>query len=273
MHVLSRTVRFAVNDAVAGPAPAGESNGFAGSPSMHGLGRHYELDVRVAGEPDPVTGYLLDIKAIDRAARVGAVPVIAEACRTSPGSDPCLLVARVAESLRSALDEPGGPRLESVRWRLSPYYAVEVSARTPGPVLVRQRFDFSAAHRLHAPELTDEENRRLFGKCNHPSGHGHNYQLEVCVEVRPAGPREPGFALAELERVVQRAVLDRFDHKHLNVDVPEFSCEGGVQPTVENIARVCHDLLAAPVRELCRGATLRCVTVWETDRTSATYPG
>ena len=132
--------------------------------------------------------------------------------------------------------------------------------------ILRQRFEFAAAHRLHVPSLSDDENRRLFGKCNHPSGHGHNYVVEPAVAV-PTGM--PAFALADLERLTHERVIERFDHKHLNLDTSEFGV-GGLNPSVENIARVCFDLLRESVH--AAGGELVAVTVWETEKTCAAYP-
>jgi len=100
-------------------------------------------------------------------------------------------------------------------------------------VYLSRRATFCAAHRLHSPDLGDEENRRLFGKCNHPNGHGHNYVVEVIV--RGEVDRRSGIVmnLAELKRILQERVLADFDHRNLNVDVPDFD---GVNPTAENIA-------------------------------------
>jgi 6-pyruvoyltetrahydropterin/6-carboxytetrahydropterin synthase len=134
-------------------------------------------------------------------------------------------------------------------------------------ILIRQMFDFSAAHRLHAPSLSDEENRRVFGKCNNPAGHGHNYRLEVAVQV-DAGD---SFSLADLEEITNESLIRRFDHKHLNADTEEFGPRG-VMPTVENIARVFHAQLAPLIAARSRTAQLRSITVWETDRTCCTYP-
>ncbi|MEL6796463.1 MAG: 6-carboxytetrahydropterin synthase, partial [Planctomycetota bacterium] len=134
--------------------------------------------------------------------------------------------------------------------------------------LLRQQFDFAAAHRLHAPELSDEENQRVFGKCNNPSGHGHNYRIEASVAV-PVNQPPGGFGLADLEELCDTLVIERFDHTHLNVDTEEFGPRG-VMPSVENIAKVIYDILAPAVGD--RGATLRSMTVWETDRTCCTYP-
>jgi len=271
MVELTRTVRFSVND---GAASFGEPahNSFASFPSMLGLGRHYELDVRCRGQVDPMTGYCINIKDIDRAARSTAIPVIAAACARGPGEHPAIVLQEALSSLDREL--PGGVAIASVRWQLSPYYSIEMSPQAPTVALLRQQFDFAAAHRLHVPTLSDEENRRIFGKCNNPRGHGHNYRVEPCVEVpvQQAGP--PELSLAEFERLTVEHIIARFDHTHLNDDTAEFNtARGGINPSVENIARVCFELLSPAVRAAAPRAKLRHVTVWETDKTSSTYPG
>src|ERR1043166_6576284 len=88
-------------------------------------------------------------------------------------------------------------------------------------VTVTRRMHFSAAHRVHSPAMSDEENRRTFGKCNNPSGHGHNYQLKVTL----AGtPNQNGILIdvPAMERIVGEQVIDKFDHKNLNEQVAEF---------------------------------------------------
>ncbi len=276
MLTIRRTVRLCINpgaDPDAPPTPPTGDNAYAGTPAMQGLGRYYEFDITCLGEPDPDTGYLVDIKIIDRAVRAAIYPPLAHACAKQPTADPAALLPDLAAHLADAL---APHRLSAIRWRLTPTYALAlegldmpVPTSTPArPVLIRQRFDFAAAHRLHVQGLSDEENRAMFGKCNNPSGHGHNYQLEPCVALPASG--EHRLSLPELERLVDETVIARFDHRHLNVDTSDFASEGGVNPSVENIARVAFDLLRALVAE--RGGDLRTVTVWETDRTSATYP-
>lgn len=265
---LERTVRFAVSPVgdAAGHAPARPGvNGFGGAPAMHGVGRHYELDVACEGEPDGATGYLINIKDVDRAVHYAAVPVIVRAC-ADDAAEPVGTLRDAAAALRARL-----PIATRVRWRLSPTYAVEMTMRETGHAVVRQQFDFAAAHRLHVPSLGDAENRAAFGKCNNPRGHGHNYRIEVALRV-PTGPSAAGLSLADFERLVQDVVIERFDHKHLNEDTAEFATGTGLNPSVENIAMVCFDLLDSAVRErLGSRGTLAEVTVWETDRTSATY--
>jgi 6-pyruvoyltetrahydropterin/6-carboxytetrahydropterin synthase len=263
MVTLSRTVRFAVNDPAAERSPGTDANGYAGVPAMLGLARHYELVVACRGEPDAATGYFLDIKAIDHAARLHAIPHIARACQQRPHASPADVLSECLAPLHAAL----GGTLHTLRWALSPYYSLQMSPHDPHAAFLRQRFEFAAAHRLNVPSLTAEENRRLFGKCNNPAGHGHNYVVEPCVRT-PLGPG--AMSLPTLETLVRATIIDRFDHTHLNVDVPEFRDGSGLNPSVENIAKVCFDLLAPAVA--AKGASLGSVTVWETEKTSCTYP-
>jgi 6-pyruvoyltetrahydropterin/6-carboxytetrahydropterin synthase len=266
--MLTRTVRFCINP---GGDPDG-SNGFAGRPAMRGLGRYYELTATVRGRPDPETGYILGIHEIDTPLRQSVIPAIERACLLRPTQEPAGLMPVLWDLAAAALPRP----LERLTWSLTPTYKVEMSVtdRQPpaGPrVLVRQRFDFAAAHRLHSHSLDDEQNRRTFGKCNNPSGHGHNYQIETAVAI-PAAAAD-AFSLAALEDAVEAAVIEPFDHKHLNTDTPDFNTDrGGLIPSVEHIAMVCHQRLVEPVRTLGDGVELVSVTVWETDRTSCTYP-
>lgn len=276
MLELKRTVRFSINPAQTRPGPMSNQtpNGFAGTPAMAGLARHYEIEASCRGALDPATGYLIDIKSIDHAVRDGAIPIIFDACSHAPATPPERVLPLLVRAIAARLPIPLG----TLTWRLSPYYAVEMRAPSAGPntepatASIRQRFDFAASHRLHVPSLSAEENRRRFGKCNNPSGHGHNYRLEPCVDV-PTDPGDgPWMSLEQLEQVTIETVIQRFDHKNLNVDTREFADSGGLNPTVENIARVCFELLGPAITTACPTARLRSVTVWETDRTSCTYP-
>ncbi len=239
---------------------------------MTAMGAFYAFEVAIKGEPDADTGYLRDIKVVDRSVRETVVPAIIAAF-----GQPQTNLGTLLASTLPALDHALAGGLHSVRWHLSPYYSLEVfMPSVAGPsaptarVLIREKFDFAAAHRLHVPTLSDEANRATFGKCNNPSGHGHNYQFEPCVSV-PMNALAAGFSIATLERLADEVLLERFDHKHLNEDTAEFDPRrGGVNPSVENIAAVFFNLLAPAVAQA--GATLEHLTVWETDRTSATYP-
>ena len=138
-------------------------------------------------------------------------------------------------------------------------------------ITLRQQYEFSAAHRLHVEELSESENREVFGKCNNPAGHGHNYRLEVAVE-KPITPEGHAPAVEELDRVVDEHVIDHLDHKHLNLDVPEFA---DLNPSVEHIAQVIWSLLEEPVARLDGEDSARLVEVrvWETGKTACIYRG
>lgn len=256
---LTRTVRFAVGAQV-GRVGDGISNSYAGAPAMAGLGAHYELDIACRGEADPVTGYFLNIKEIDHAARDVAIPLIAEAFQDREAKAERVLSGVVA-ALASTL-----PNLDCVRWRLTPTFSLEMERPNMTAVLLRQKFEFAAAHRLHVPELSDDQNRDVFGKCNNPAGHGHNYHVEPCVSA-PVSDGAPAFSLHDLERITRETLIDHLDHKHLNKDVPEFA---DLNPSVENIARVCYERLKPAIA--AEGAELREITVWETEKTSCVYP-
>src|SRR5438445_12147566 len=90
-------------------------------------------------------------------------------------------------------------------------------------VLITRKIEFSASHLYDNPALSPEENRRVFGKCNNPHGHGHNYTLEVTV----AGETDPVTGmmvdLGELEEFLEREVMEGMDHRHLNGEVPELA--------------------------------------------------
>ena len=104
-----------------------------------------------------------------------------------------------------------------------------------------RRYRFSASHRLHSPQMGEEANRRVYGKCNNPYGHGHNYDLEITV----TGSIDPATGmvvnLADLDRVVHEEILERFDHRNLNVEAEEFR---SAVPTSENLLLAIHRRLS-----------------------------
>lgn len=123
------------------------------------------------------------------------------------------------------------------------------------------RYRFAAAHRLDTPALTPEQNRRLYGKCNNPYGHGHDYVVEVTVE----GPVDPTGQVVNrqaLDRLVRSAAVDALEHKDLNRDVPEFA---NLVPTTENLAAVIRQRLE---RAWTLPARLVRIRIAETDRNS-----
>ena len=132
-------------------------------------------------------------------------------------------------------------------------------------VRVTRRVHFSAAHRLHNPALSDEENERIFGLCNSPNWHGHNYELDVTVE----GDVDPvtGYVVdLGLLRDAAEKVIGDLDHRNLNLDVPWLA---GMLPSTENLVVAIWNRLAPQVP---RGKLVRLV-LWETPRNAAEYTG
>lgn len=124
---------------------------------------------------------------------------------------------------------------------------------------------FNAAHKLHNNNWSDEKNRNVFGLCNSPNYHGHNYNMEVYVsgEVDP----ETGylFDLKLLKDIIKEEVEDRYDHKNLNLDVDDYK---DIQPSTENIAFKIHELLSKRIDDKYK---IR-VHLWETERNGVVYP-
>ncbi len=132
-------------------------------------------------------------------------------------------------------------------------------------VAVYRKEHFNAAHRLNNPAWTAEENQRVFGLCNNPNYHGHNYDLIVKVVGEP-NP-ETGYVLdmKELSNLIKEQVLDKFDHKNLNLDTKEFA---QLNPSAENIAVVIYDLL----RDKLDSALDLQIRLYETERNFVEYP-
>jgi len=108
-------------------------------------------------------------------------------------------------------------------------------------IRVTRRYRFAASHRLHSGRFSEDENRALYGKCNNPYGHGHDYVLDISI----VGPLDIKTGLVaniqSLDKLINERILQDFDHRYLNTDVPEFQ---QLVPTSENILRVMKDRLA-----------------------------
>jgi 6-pyruvoyltetrahydropterin/6-carboxytetrahydropterin synthase len=132
-------------------------------------------------------------------------------------------------------------------------------------IVFGRRYRFAASHRLHSEELSEEENSRVFGKCNNPYGHGHNYVVEIHV----SGPVDAATGmivnLTDLDRFVEREVIEPFDHKSLNEDVEAFRAK---VPTTENLCKEIYERLRGfPLAKLER------VRIEETSNNAFEYAG
>lgn len=264
MLELSRTVRFCLSgDRSDLQSP--RDNTFGAWPAMRGLGRYYELEVTCRGEADAQTGYFINIKAIDQAVRDAVLPMLVDRVSDARAAAAMPMGALMREVF-AALDQSLNQTLARATLVLMPTLRLELERDDMAHVVMRQQYEFSAAHRLDVPTLSEQENRAIFGKCNNPAGHGHNYRIEVAARC-PINANGTTLSPAELDRVVDQVVIEQLDHKHLNVDVPQFA---ELNPSVENIVKVVWQMLNGKLPGEC---VLDEVKVWETGKTVCAYRG
>jgi 6-pyruvoyltetrahydropterin/6-carboxytetrahydropterin synthase len=132
-------------------------------------------------------------------------------------------------------------------------------------ISVCRKEQFNAAHRLNNPAWSDEKNEAVFGKCNNPNFHGHNYELVVRVIGEPDPDTGYVYDLKKLKEVIHDSVIRRFDHKNLNLDTEEFK---NLNPTAENIAVTIYNIL----RERIEDNYEIKITLYETERNFVEYP-
>jgi 6-pyruvoyltetrahydropterin/6-carboxytetrahydropterin synthase len=125
-------------------------------------------------------------------------------------------------------------------------------------IAITKRVHFCAGHRLFNPDFSDEKNFGIFGACSNPSGHGHNFILEVSVSGNPDPDTGMIINLNDLKKIINRSVVDKVDHKNLNIDVDFMQ---GVIPTTEIFASKIFEILDAEIG----GGLLDCVTLWESE--------
>jgi 6-pyruvoyltetrahydropterin/6-carboxytetrahydropterin synthase len=270
---LTKRLEFSASHRYHNPAWTDERNKavFGKCNNPHGHGHNYLLEVTVAGAVDPAIGMvvnLYDLKTVlervlvefdhknlqeDTPYFTGRIPTTENLA--------VVLWDRIAEKLQ-------GAQLVALRLFEEEDLSVDYQGRRVGntqEVQLTRRYRFAAAHRLHTEALSETENRRVFGKCNNPNGHGHNYTLEVTLrgEIVP----ETGMVtdLDRLDRTVAERILLRFDHQHLNFD----EAFTGKTTTGENLAILIWDILEKAVPS----GTLRKIGLVETRDNYFEYAG
>jgi 6-pyruvoyltetrahydropterin/6-carboxytetrahydropterin synthase len=261
---LGRLVRFSVNPFLETDGLG--CNSYASKPAGEGLALFLALAIELTGPITPETGLLVNVSDIDRAARRFAVPLFAEHIRERLRQGEHVSLAGVAHILRLVYEHLAGrfphAQLDRLALQLNPFRKLTMDTKEPAMVYFSEKFEFAATHKLWNERLSDEQNRKTFGKCANPNGHGHNYLVEVTV----AAPADPPLQIGQFEHLVDANLMELVDHKNLNVDVPEF---GQRIATVENLAVFAWERLAGRFGT----AQLHCVTVWESDRTWCSYYG
>jgi 6-pyruvoyltetrahydropterin/6-carboxytetrahydropterin synthase len=265
MHKLARHVRFSINPFLSEEHEG--FNSFASKPAAEGLSIFLELSVEVVGKVEPATGFVVNVSDIDKNVREFAVPVFAERIKqdfrraTHIG---CFAVAGLLKSAWNRMADKFGPaQLSKLSLKLNPSTKIAIESKDLDMMYFSEKFEFAAMHKLWNTDFSNQQNLEVFGKCANPTGHGHNYIVEVTIKTPVS---ENGFFISDFEKVVDNELIKIVDHKNLNADVDHFS---RTNPTVENIAAFAWNKL---VGKLGR-AILHCVTIWETDKTYSTYYG
>jgi 6-pyruvoyltetrahydropterin/6-carboxytetrahydropterin synthase len=131
---------------------------------------------------------------------------------------------------------------------------------------ITTKYTLAASHRLWNPHWSETQNRDAFGNCSNPHGHGHNYQVEITLRGKPDPTTGHVTDPAQMDETIRRELIEPFDHKNLNVDIPEFADQ---VPTVENMVKIFWDKLDGKFHP----AELARIAVWETEKTYAEYFG
>ncbi|MRG85045.1 6-pyruvoyl tetrahydropterin synthase [Salinibacillus xinjiangensis] len=270
MLYLSRRVDFSAMHSYRIPEWTEERNksvfGLCSNPSGHG--HDYKLEVMVKGNLNQKSGIV--VNTVDIKNVVGKIidqeldgkflnkehPYFIKHIPTTEN-----LVKYLWDMISRSLVDC---ELHRLRLYENPYLYSEKVEGEGNMVHLTRKYHFSAAHRLHSDELNEEENLKLFGKCNNPFGHGHNYYLDVCVNGIPDAVTGMIIDLSYLDEIVETFALNKLDHKHLNLDVEEFK---GLNPTSEVVAKVVYDMLAPYLPNLHK------IGLWETEKNYFEYFG
>lgn len=220
------------------------------SPYNHG--HNYVLRVRTSGVMNPADGMVVNIKTIDDFLKN---QIVAQFDQKSINDevpffrDRSPSLENLVRYIRSQMQGlPSEVKLEGLKLEETPTLYAEWHATYKEPkVTITRIYEFAASHRLHAPSLSNEENTALFGKCNNVAGHGHNYVLEVTVSGEPDPHTGMIVGLEALDQTVNQNIVDRYDHRNLNVDLPEFE---GKNPTSEVVALQIFDTLKSVMPDL-----------------------
>ena len=261
---LTREIRFFLSAENAPQAAGPVLNSWSGWPSSKTVAPFLSLQCTLQGQIDPRTDYVCNVKQVDAILRQHVIcDVWTKLGDRLAATTPEVLLKAFWHSAIAHV--PEGTTLSELRLCVSPFLSFTLNQARFPMIQASQQFEFSASHRLHNLALSDEENRQLYGKCNNPHSHGHNYVLEISLELTP--DQAQNYSTTQTEQIVKSKVIDRLDHRHLNVEVAPFD---RLNPTVENIAVTIWDWLVGEFSESIRLSRVR---VYETPKTWADYSG
>ncbi len=246
---------------------------FGAYASRFNHGHNYRLQVTIDGQVDPMTGMVVNIKLLDELLQDNVVDKfhlksLNDEVAVLKGKVPTLEV--LLHVVRNLIAEPDGRVLlnssspqncQVTLQRLRCFEMPDLWADwTENMMTLTRSYEFAAAHRLHVAGLSHDENVKLFGKCNNQNGHGHNYVVEVTVTGQMDENTGMIIDLVQLDRLVESEIVEKLDHKNLDVDVPELL---GRPTTSENIVAFIDKVLQEKL-----GKALVGVRLFETARNS-----
>ncbi|MCI2256052.1 6-carboxytetrahydropterin synthase [Domibacillus sp. PGB-M46] len=238
--------------------------GLCSNPNGHG--HDYRLEVMVKGTIDKKSGIVVNIMDIDKVVKSFVEKELDGKFLNKENEyfkEKISTTENIANYIWKSIDgKIAGCRLHKIRLYENEYLYSEKEDEEV--VRLTRKYHFCTAHRLHSNLLTDDENKGIFGKCNNPYGHGHNYYLEVTVRGTPDPVTGMIADLAELDSIVDQEIVKKFDHKHLNLDTEEFK---ELNPTSENMAVVAWDLLVPKLSNLYK------IGLYETEKNYFEYYG
>lgn len=231
--------------------------------NQNGHGHDYVLDLTIRGEIDQKSGVVINVVEIDKTIK----QIIDEIDGKFLNKEHPFFIDRIptTENLTVFLWDSLCHRfvdVELFRIRVVENHYLQSEKGRDSMVFLTRQYHFCAAHRLHSDHLSEEENKALFGKCNNPHGHGHNYYLDITVAGEPDPMTGMIMNLADLDSIVHKTVLDKFDHKHLNLDTEQFK---ELNPTGEVMAAVIFEMLKSDLPKLYK------VGLWETKKNYFEY--
>ncbi|MHC4293770.1 MAG: 6-carboxytetrahydropterin synthase [Planctomycetota bacterium] len=264
MHKLVRQVRFSLN-----PFFDKDEQGFnayASKPTGQGVSFFFELGVELLGHIEPSTGFLVNVVDIDKQVRELVVPLFSHNFRKNFQQGKAISFSEIVKLLsiswQKLTDTFSNTKLSRLSLKLNPFRQIAIDSEVDKMFYFSEKFEFAATHKLWNSEFSEEENLQVFGKCANPSGHGHNYTLEITVKT----PASHDLNIAGLERIVDKELIKLLDHKNLNEDVEFFKT---VNPTMENIVVFSWDKL----EKQFTNQKLHCITIWESERACCSYYG
>jgi 6-pyruvoyltetrahydropterin/6-carboxytetrahydropterin synthase len=273
MHKLSRQIRFAI-DPFSDSTEIG-ANSYCAKPTSNGLSVFFALWVELKGAVNKDTGFVVNVSDIDRIVREKGIKIFDNFVKNCLAPTPVVggcsfeQVGQLLSRVWKTIEKDFLPaQVSGLSVELTPARKIGIKENGGDMLYFSEKFEFSASHTLWNDKFSDSENEKVFGKCANPSGHGHNYIVEVTIKKTGLAPGPvPGgqnINAGDFERIVQQDFISIVDHKNLNADVGYFK---KINPTVENIAEFAFNSLVGKLKPL----ELDCVTVWENDRTFCSY--